>query len=303
MPSDATVGGDGVNVGMVTSSISPIAVTADLHWGTRHPRTAATRSWPRPVPPPAGCPHLAGDVGPATSSPRAEVVRTPACRKALIPETTTSGSARRPPRRLAGRVPRPLPRVAAEHGFHYLDRGPLLLPDAGLAVVGSINWSTTRGRPTACRRWPTTGRPAARQAVTRGRHTTRTSSLAVRRPASPRGGDGVGGQLRAAWRVPARCWWPPPAVRGLTIRSGSARPGRPAGERTRGMRAWRAVAEFGSRCRSRSAGTPLRPERVRPDARFNIGGDYDAKRLLRLEWRPHRTATEYGPGERGVAPG
>src|SRR5262249_28122175 len=35
---------------------------------------------------------------------------------------------------------RHLPAVSAAHGFHYLDNGPLLLPEAGLAVAGSINW-------------------------------------------------------------------------------------------------------------------------------------------------------------------
>jgi hypothetical protein len=33
-----------------------------------------------------------------------------------------------------------LPKLCAEHGFHYLDAGPLLLPGAELGVVGSINW-------------------------------------------------------------------------------------------------------------------------------------------------------------------
>jgi predicted phosphohydrolase len=33
-----------------------------------------------------------------------------------------------------------LPRVCAQYGFHYLDHGPLLLPDAGLVIAGSINW-------------------------------------------------------------------------------------------------------------------------------------------------------------------
>jgi hypothetical protein len=30
--------------------------------------------------------------------------------------------------------------LCKQHGFHYLDQGPLILPDASLAVVGSINW-------------------------------------------------------------------------------------------------------------------------------------------------------------------
>src|SRR5436190_1156886 len=54
------------------------------------------------------------------------------------------------PRRPAGgsregrRHPRPalghLPRLSADAGFHYLDNGPFVLAEAGLAVVGSMNW-------------------------------------------------------------------------------------------------------------------------------------------------------------------
>ena len=33
-----------------------------------------------------------------------------------------------------------LPRLSLEHGFHYLDNGPLIIPEADLAFVGSINW-------------------------------------------------------------------------------------------------------------------------------------------------------------------
>jgi predicted phosphohydrolase len=35
---------------------------------------------------------------------------------------------------------RHLPEIAREHGFHYLDAGPLLLPEYDLGVAGSINW-------------------------------------------------------------------------------------------------------------------------------------------------------------------
>src|SRR5450755_1333930 len=33
-----------------------------------------------------------------------------------------------------------LPHMAKELGFHFLDSAPLLLPEADLALVGSINW-------------------------------------------------------------------------------------------------------------------------------------------------------------------
>jgi len=33
-----------------------------------------------------------------------------------------------------------LPAICQLHGYRYLDQAPLLLPDAGLAIVGSMNW-------------------------------------------------------------------------------------------------------------------------------------------------------------------
>jgi len=33
-----------------------------------------------------------------------------------------------------------LPTACDRQGFHYLDNGPLLLPDSGLAIAGSMNW-------------------------------------------------------------------------------------------------------------------------------------------------------------------
>jgi hypothetical protein len=33
-----------------------------------------------------------------------------------------------------------LPGLCEQHGYHYLDHTPLILPDANLAIVGSMNW-------------------------------------------------------------------------------------------------------------------------------------------------------------------
>lgn len=33
-----------------------------------------------------------------------------------------------------------LPGICKDYGFHYLDRGPLVLPESDLAIAGSINW-------------------------------------------------------------------------------------------------------------------------------------------------------------------
>src|SRR5262249_41053692 len=63
------------------------------------------------------------------------------CRQALVPgnhdvwvgETDHRGDSQRVYERY-------LPAVAEAFGVHYLDRGPLLLPDHGLAVAGTMNW-------------------------------------------------------------------------------------------------------------------------------------------------------------------
>jgi predicted phosphohydrolase len=130
-----------------------IAVTADLHWG--HGRGAeATRllaSYLQARPPDVLV--LAGDIG---TGPHFEgCLRLFAglpSRKALVPGNHDLWVGTDIP------LPNPeeplppgmcdslevyqedLPALAARHGFHYLDAGPLLLPEAGLGLVGTINW-------------------------------------------------------------------------------------------------------------------------------------------------------------------
>jgi predicted phosphohydrolase len=63
------------------------------------------------------------------------------CRKALVPGNHDVWVTEEDPRGDSLQVYREhLPRVSAAHGFHYLDQGPLLLPEADLALVGSMNW-------------------------------------------------------------------------------------------------------------------------------------------------------------------
>src|SRR5947208_779056 len=121
-----------------------VAVTADLHWGTRHPDgMAATRSLAADLyHHPPDLLILAGDIGAGDEfAAGLKLFEHLPCRKALVPGNHDVWVRPDDPRGDSLAVYRDhLPRLAAEHGFHYLDHGPLVLPDAGLAVVGSMSW-------------------------------------------------------------------------------------------------------------------------------------------------------------------
>jgi predicted phosphohydrolase len=64
-----------------------------------------------------------------------------------------------------------LPEMARDVGFHYLDDGPLVLPEAGLALVGSINWyDYSWGIDELRRRFPAELERLQSKRFTRGRH-------------------------------------------------------------------------------------------------------------------------------------
>src|SRR6516162_6563099 len=119
-----------------------IAVTADLHWGHRRgaEETRLLADALRARTPDVLI--LAGDLG--TGPLFAECLGLFAdlpSRKVLVPgnhdiwvrpEDGDLDS--------LGMYERELPEMAAELGFHFLDIAPLLLPEADLALVGSINW-------------------------------------------------------------------------------------------------------------------------------------------------------------------
>jgi 3',5'-cyclic AMP phosphodiesterase CpdA len=121
-----------------------IALTADLHYGPRHPEgvEATRRLAARLREEPADLLILAGDIGAGDEFQRClELFESLPGQKALVPGNHDIWVRPNDERGDSMRVYREhLPRLSAAHGFHYLDGGPLVLPDVGLAVVGSINW-------------------------------------------------------------------------------------------------------------------------------------------------------------------
>ena len=118
-----------------------IAITADLHWGHRTGADAVRllASYLRAEPPDVLV--LAGDlgVGPAFDDCLHLFADLP-CRKALVPGNhdiwVHADDSEHDSLTL---YEQQLPASAARFGFHYLDQGPLFLPD-DVALVGSINW-------------------------------------------------------------------------------------------------------------------------------------------------------------------
>jgi len=119
------------------------AWTADLHWGPHANGDEATRllvSFLRSQPPDVLV--LAGDVGAAHHfGPCLALFDDLSCRKALIPGNHDIWVQSDDPRGDSLNVyRRHLPSLCQQHGFHYLDQGPFVFPEADVALVGSINW-------------------------------------------------------------------------------------------------------------------------------------------------------------------
>lgn len=121
-----------------------IAVTADLHYGTRH--TAGNRATldlvARLAEQTPDLLILAGDIGAGDDFDRCLALfdQLP-CAKAAVPGNhdvwVRSDDARGDSLDV---YERHLPDICRAHGFTYLDREPLLFPASDLGVVGSINW-------------------------------------------------------------------------------------------------------------------------------------------------------------------
>lgn len=120
-----------------------IALTADLHWGSHDNGDEATRGLVAFLKehPPDGL-VLAGDQGASGHFGECLALFDDLLAwKALVPGNHDIWVNADDPRGDSLRVYRDyLPARCAEHGFRYLDHGPLILPDSDLALVGSINW-------------------------------------------------------------------------------------------------------------------------------------------------------------------
>lgn len=121
-----------------------IAVTADLHFGTRHTsgNQATIDLAERLADDPPDLLILAGDIGAGDDFDRCLALfdKLP-CRKAAVPGNhdvwVRTDDARGDSLDVYDRH---LPDVCRAHGFTYLDHDPLYLPESDLAVVGTMNW-------------------------------------------------------------------------------------------------------------------------------------------------------------------
>src|SRR5262245_44884418 len=118
-----------------------VALTADLHWGHRVGQDATRRLIEHLYAHPPDVLVLAGDIG---TGPHFDdclsLFDTLGCTKALVPGNHAVWVPTVSPEDSLDYFERVLPATAARHDFHYLDGGPLVLPDADLALVGTINW-------------------------------------------------------------------------------------------------------------------------------------------------------------------
>jgi predicted phosphohydrolase len=275
-----------------------LAFTADLHWGPHRHGDAATRllaDFLRRQPPDVLV--LAGDVGAASDFEKClGLFGDFPGRKALVPGNHDIWVQDDDPRGDSLEVyRRHLPDRCAEVGFHYLDHGPLYIPEADLALVGSINWYDYSWSIDALRaRLPDWRQRLSRKVFSRGRH---NDARFVRWPLDDERFTAevvaaLEGQLTEAvarvGRVIVVTHHPP--FYGLTLPP--AAPEAPSIDRLlwdafSGNRALEAIL------RRHAAQIPFafcghthrERESVFEGIRgFNIGGDYHFKRLLVLDW-------------------
>lgn len=120
-----------------------IAITADLHYGHGRLGDEAVELMRKHLEAqPPDLLLLGGDIG--TDEHFGECLQLFAqlpCRKALVPGNHDVWVAEIDHRGDSLSVyDQYLPGLCKLHGYHYLDHGPMILPDDNLAIVGSMNW-------------------------------------------------------------------------------------------------------------------------------------------------------------------
>jgi 3',5'-cyclic AMP phosphodiesterase CpdA len=274
-----------------------LALTADLHFGTRHAAGFhATRELIAEL-------HeerpdlliLAGDIGAGDEFEHClSLFDDLPCQKALVPGNhdiwVRSDDERGDSLKVYREV---LPRIAAAHNFHYLDVGPLILPDVGLAVVGSINWydySWAAERPAGLA--PDWDYRVRTKRFARGRH---NDSHFVRWSLDDAGFTKQTVASFASHLERALKWVPSavvvthhPPLRGLNYPKQE-----PIGLDGWLWEAFSGNAAMESLLRANAERVPFafcghthfaREVQVGPTRGINIGGDYHFKRLFRLDW-------------------
>jgi 3',5'-cyclic AMP phosphodiesterase CpdA len=275
-----------------------IAVTADLHFGTRHAagHRASLELAARLAEEPPDLLILAGDVGAGDDFDRClELFESLPARKALVPGNHDIWVRTDDSRGDSLDVyDRHLPAVAREHGFTYLDHEPILFPESDLGLVGSINWydyswDNDQLRSAAPDDW--TERLRTKR-FTRGMH---NDANYVRWPHDDRSfTDRVVAKLTAdldaalarVGKVIVTVHHPP--VRGLLFPAPE-----PLALDALLWRAFSGNARLESALTARSSRIPFvfcghthmaRTCEVEGTRGYNIGGDYHFKRLLWLDW-------------------
>lgn len=149
-----------------------IAITADLHWGHRRGKEAAQllAQYVRERPPDVLV--LAGDIG--TGSWFGECLALFAdvpSRKCLVPGNHDLWVPTDASFDSLAMYDERLPAEAAAHGFHFLDREAMLVPDADVALVGSVNWyDYSWGKEEILRLFPGEEHRLLSKRFTRGQH-------------------------------------------------------------------------------------------------------------------------------------
>ncbi len=273
-----------------------IALTADLHWGHRRGADATRLLADYLQARPPDLLVLAGDVGTgALFGDCLQLFADLPCRKALVPGNhdlwvLPEGA----PHDSLAVYQEVLPAVAARHGFHYLDGGPLVLPEADLALVGSINWYDYSWALDGIRRYyPEEEERLQTKRFTRGKHNDgnfvrwELGDVAFTARVVSAFADHLRSALEQVGRAIVVTHHPP--FYGL----GFPRPGPPVfldsflWDAFAGNRAMEEVLErHADRVAFAFCGHTHRQREnaLRGIRGHNIGGDYHYKRLLWLEW-------------------
>jgi predicted phosphohydrolase len=285
-----------------------LAFTADLHWGHGGRGDEATRqlaSFLCERPPDILI--LAGDIG--TGSYFDDCLHLFADlpgRKALVPGNHDLWVRPDAPRDSLQVYQEDLAESCRRNGFHYLDQGPLVLPEVGLALVGSINWyDYTWSQEEIRQAYPGEEGRLTTKLFTRGRH---NDTVFVRWPLDDarftaravamleqhllQALEQIERVIIVAHHPPLRCISFPEKAPPLTLDDllWEAFGGNRAMEDLLTRHAERIAFAFCGHTHREREGTW---HGIRA---YNIGGDYHYKRLLWLDW-PAGTITAHQFGD------